>query len=338
MIYKSLDYFTSNLVDPMFLVFEILGEENHKEHKNLMTDIQNIDSEKLILYTNEKHIDGFIREDDDIDLSRRAYYLIFHLQKEIASTRFKKLLNTDKRPEPYNSHNLKDIDFDKNFLVNTNQFDLSYFRFQKNDFVYQLSPITGASNSSFWIFQAIIKAIRESDIDFKIRLDPYIEIDSNNYQPLMYKMHVHGKPLDWDKLLMLRNDDFGQWFNERDNRFTDYVWSPKDDEIHFTCEEYPSYNFRGLTTSRYFHAIFNKESGKIKHCDGAVRIYKDFEIDERRNYHIRQAEVRKIAKRVKIFQFDSKENKGKELHQENFSQLAINFFVWNSDVYEYFNV
>jgi len=335
MSFKTLDYFARNLIDPLFEVYEILEDEIHEEHKNLLNDIKNIDSEKLDQFVSDHHIDGFLSPDEDVDFGRRTCYLIFNLQKEIAHARIKKLIEDKERPEPYNSPNLSNLEIDKNGLANTNQFDLNLFRFQKDDYVYQLCPITGASNSSYWVFQALIKSIKESKIDYKIRLDPFIEIKSKEYQAVMYKMYVHGKPLDWDKLLILRNDDFGQWFNERENSFTDYVWSPKDEEIHFTCEEYPIHNFRGLLTSKYFHAIFNKETGKIKHCDGALRIYDELEINRRRKYHVRQPEVHKVAKRIKVFQFD---NKGQELNQNDFSQLAINFFVWNHDVQNYFSV
>lgn len=334
---KTLDYFASNLIDPLFEVYTVLADKNHIENKSLLEDLDNINSTILKEFVSEHHIDGFLNTNEDVDTGRRTYYLIFYLQKEIANAKFKKLLVTNGTVEPYNSPNLLNLKIDKNYLANTNQFDLSHYRFQKNDFVYHLCPITGASNSSYWIFQAIIRSIKESKINFKIRLDPFIEINSIDYKPVMYKMYVHGKPLEWNKLLRLRNDDFGQWFNERDNNFTDYVWSPKFDEIHFTCEEYPVHNFSGLITSRYFHAIFNKETGKIKHCDGALRIYDESELDKRRKFHIRQPEVRKIAKRVKIFQFDSNDNGGEELLQNCFSQLAINFFVWNHDVQNYFN-
>ncbi len=337
MQYTTLEYFARNLVDPMFEVFEILDNTKHPEHENLISDIKNINSYDLDLFVEKHHIDNVLNRHEDKDLGRRAYYIVFNLQKEISNLRIKKLLNFDSLSEPYDSKNLSNIEYDKNYLIPTNQFDLKFYRFQVNDFVYEMCPTTGASNSSYWIFQAILNCIDETKVNFKIRLDPFIEIQSKNYQPMMFKMNVHGKPLDWNNLVNLRNDDFGQWFNEQDSSFTDYIWAPKDNEIHFTCEEYPCNSFDGLSTSRYFHAIFNKSTGGIKHCDGAIRIYDDIEIESRYKFHIKQAEVRKIGKRIKIFQFESKENKGKEIFQNDFCQLAVNFFVWNYDVQNYFN-
>ncbi|NVO12058.1 MAG: hypothetical protein HXX16_19020 [Bacteroidales bacterium] len=337
MKFKTLEYFASNLTDPMWEVFEVLNDKNHPQYDNLMSDIENIDNFDLDNFVKEHHIDHFLNRQENKELGRRTYYLVFKLQKEITKERIIKLLEFDKRPEPYTSENLSDIILDKNGLIATNQLDLKYCRFQYGEFVYELSPINGSSNSSYWIFQAILECINNSKTIFKVRLDPFKEIRADDYNPVMYKMHVHGKPLDWDKLRVLKNEDFGQWFNEQNNSFTDYAWTPKDEEIHFTCEEFPSFSYNGFNTSRYFHAIFNKKSGNIKHCDGAIRVYDDFEIVNRGGFHVRQAEVRKVGKRIKIFQFDTKENQYQEISQDDFCQLAVNFFVWNYDVQNYFN-
>ena len=197
------------------------------------------------------------------------------------------------------------------------------------------------SNSSYWIFQALMKYTLQNGINFKIRLYPLIEVSEKDYNPIFYKMHVHSKSLDWDRLCTLKNDEFGQWFDEKEyNRigFTDYVWSPMGTELHFTCEELPKLDYKGIKSSRYFHAIFNKQSGKINHCDGALRVYSDYELALRSNYHIKDPSVRKVAKRIKIFQFERKENNDKEIDQDVFCKLAVNYFVWNIDVQNYFNI
>jgi hypothetical protein len=180
----------------------------------------------------------------------------------------------------------------------------------------------------------------EKNLDFKIRLDPFIEIPISNYHPIFYKMYVYGRHLDWKRLLSLRNDDFGQWLDEKEyNRAgtTDYIWSARKDSIHFTCEELPKTNFKGIKISRYFHAILDKKSGGIIHCDGAIRLYSKQELESRTNFHVKDPEVRKIGKRIKIFQYEIKENQGKELEKDAFCLLAATFFVWNKDAERYFN-
>lgn len=96
--------------------------------------------------------------------------------------------------EPYNFKNLSNIKLEENNLVKTNQLDLKGYIYQYNNYVYEICPTTGASNSSYWISQAILKCIKESGIVFKVRLNPFIEIHPEQYHPMMYKMFVHGKP------------------------------------------------------------------------------------------------------------------------------------------------
>lgn len=70
---------------------------------------------------------------------------------------------------------------------------------------------------------------------------------------------------------------------------------------------------------------------KVTHCDGALRIYDQDEIKIRQRFHVRQPEVRKIGKRVKLFLIND------EIDQELFMSLATNFFMWNEDAINYFN-
>lgn len=338
MKFKTLKYFASDLVDPIWKVFEVLDNKTHPQYLDLISDIKSIDKDDLEKYTSDNHIDHLLGRYEDKEVGKRAYYIVFKLQKEIAKEKIIKLLEPCKKPDPYNSENLSQVNLDKNYLIATNQLNLTYHRFQFGSYVYELCPITGGSNSSYWISQSILFCIRKQGIVFKVRLDPFKEIPSEDYNPMMYKMYVHGKPLNWDKLLELRNEDFGQWFDEHKNNFTDFVWTPTIDELSFTCEEFPSFSYDGFYTSRYFHAIFNKKTGGVKHCDGAIRVYDNIEKISRTTFHVRQAEVRKIGKRVKIFQFDSNENQNKEITRDDFSQLIVNFFVWNQDVQNYFNV
>src|SRR6056297_2832288 len=126
--FKTLNYFARNLIDPMFEVFEVLDNKEHPEHDNLMSDIKNIDTNDLDAFVEKYHIENFLGRHEDKELGKRAYFIIFNLQKEIANTRVKKLTDFDKIPEPYNSKNLSDIKYDKNFLISTDYFNLSYYR------------------------------------------------------------------------------------------------------------------------------------------------------------------------------------------------------------------
>ena len=338
--FLTFDYFSRCLLVTVFEVLEILDNNKHPESKKLKRDFDSISKLELEKYVEDNHIDFYIDRHEKKDYERRQFYFVHLINKEIAKYRIGNLTDTNLRPAPYNSENLKSLIIDKNNLVSVNEFNIENFGFEKGNFVYTLCPILEQSNSSYWIFLTILSFSNELKLNFKIRLDPCIEVPKKEYKPMFYKMLVYGKQLDWRRLINQKNDDFGRWFNEKEYDrigFTDYVWSPKDNEIHFTCEELPKENFKGVKTSRYFHAIFKKNTGGIIHCDGALRVYSDFELQNRLKFHVKESEVRKVGNRVKIFQYESSENNDKEIDQDTFCQIATNFFVWNDDVQQYFN-
>lgn len=324
----------------MFEVFDVLHNQNHPQHENLLVDLKNISQFELEKYIEKNNIDHLLSNRENKEIETRAYFHVENISRIIFETRISKLLDYD-NPEPNVFENISDLNIDKNSLVFMRDFDLTFFSLCKNNLVYSLTPTTIASNSSYWIYQALLELTFKYKINFKIRLDPYIELPREDYNPMMYKMYVHGKPLNWKRLLTLRFDEFGQWMTEKDyhdHQFTDYCWSPKKDgTIHFTCEEIPKGNLNRIKSSRYFHAIFRKNNGEFEHCDGAVRIYSDEELNYRMNYHVRNPEVRKIGKRIKIFQFDCEDNDGINLDKDMFSLLMANFYVWNQDVWNYLN-
>ncbi len=333
--YITFDYFSKHMLDPMFELFDVLDNKNHPENKNLYNDLKSIDKNELEAFVKINPIDFLIDRFKNKDIGRRAYYLINKLQQDIARVRIEKLLDINDRPAPYNLKNLRNIHLDKNFLVPIDSFKIDNEGFEKDGFVYTLCPILNRSNSSHWIFRTILKLSKEKGINFKIRLDPFKEILVKDYFLMSYKMFVYGKSLDWQKLIKLRNDEHGKWTNESNTVITDYVWSPKDNEIHFTCEELPNLDNKEIKSSRYFHAIFDKKTGGINHCDGAIRIYSDYELNNRIKYHVKDSNVRKAGKRIKIFQFESNCN---GIDQDMFCQLVTSFFVWNDDIQKYFNL
>jgi len=331
--FKTIEYFKSCLIDPSFEIFEVLNNTSHYEHKNLIDDLNGIDKTSLEKYIEENKIDFYLREFEDKDQGRRAYYLIDLLHKEIAKERIMALRDDSPRPKPYDSENLRGIEIDSNNLVGIRNFNFYNDGYQYNDFVYKLTPPISQNNSSYWISRTIIRLAKEKGLNFKIRLDPFIEKHQSEYLPMQYKMFIYGRPLDWERLKKLNQDEFGQWLDEKsysDIETTDFVWRPEENEIHFTCEELPKINCIDHRGSRFFHAIFDKTTGNIKHCDGALRFYTLKEFEKRIQYHIRNPEVRKIGTRIKIFQIDD------IVDQSIFSILVVNYFVWNKDVQKYF--
>lgn len=328
---KTLPFFSSNLIDPFFEVFTVLHDPLHEQHQNLIADMAAIDEDALELFVLENGVDLHLEKSTDKDRDRRAHCLVDQLQKAIASTRLIALASEEARPAPYDSSNLTDVEIDEHHLVSTGIFEGA---FVYKSCGYNLCPSIGASNSSFWTTNALLRIIHARGVHFKIRLDPFIEKTLEEFNPMMYRMTVYGTPLRWSELKNLQFEDHGRWIDEsqrRDYSLTDYVWRPGENEINFTCEELPTPNSIAHRGSRYFHAVFNKETGMITHCDGAIRVYTPEEYSYRLNYHVRNAEVRKIGKRIKIFQINKT-----SLTQEDFGLLIKSFMVWNDDVQKYF--
>jgi hypothetical protein len=332
---KTLEYFKNCLIDPFFEVFRILNNSSHAQYKNLLNDLNSIDKSILEKYIEEyNYVIAKINLLKDKDQGRRAFCFVDILHKEIAKERIKALCDKSLRPKPYNSKNLGEIEIDSNNLASIRKFDIYNFGYQYNKFVYSLAPaITSQTNSSYWISCTIIRLTEEKGLNFKIRLDPFIEEYKSEYKIMFQKMLVYGKPLDWERLRRLKEEEYGQWLDEKTYSkigTTDFVWRPMGNEIHFTCEELPKINCLDYRGSRFFHAIFDKITGNIKHCDGAIRFYTLEEFKKRTQYHVRNTQVRKIGTRIKIFQIDD------FIDQNVFTTLAATFFVWNEDIQKYF--
>lgn len=337
--YRTFTHFSETLLDPFFEIYEILRNKEHARYQALLEDLNSLDQKKVETYISENRAQYDVHDGSNDPISKRAFYFLREIWRDIAQIRIQLLKTASNRPRPYDSVNLDSLEVDKSNLVSTKDFEIYKGGFKKDDLVYTLCPVIEQSNSSYWLSQAIVNVLFEAKILFRVRLDPFIEIPAMEFAPVQYRMHIHGKPLDWDRVSRLREDEFGSWLDEKDyNRIgtTDYVWSPKNHSVHYTCEELPKRDYSGLKASRYFHAIIDKRTGGISHCDGAIRLYDDDEIAFRYNSHVKNADVRKIGNRIKVFQFESNDNNGKELTRDMFSLLVMNFYVWNNDVISYF--
>jgi hypothetical protein len=331
--FKTLSHFCHSLLDPRWETYTILDDASHDKHHLLKSDLASLNTDDIRRFGEKYDIDFWLSSKEDPQDERRTEYFVHLMQRAVAAERLKELLKRVRRPLPY-LHNLKDIALDGHHLISTEIFTGSPFACVYGDYGYELCPATGASNSSYWTTNAVMKIERERNVHFRIRLNPFIEKPLREYRPMQYRMTIYGIPLSWERLKKLKADEFGQWMNEKadgDHSMTEYVWRPNDKELHFTCEELPREEEIVYRGSRYFHAIFDKATGLIKHCDGAIRFYDVDGLQLRRQFHVRQPEVIKAGKRIKIFQIDKT-----QLHHEDFVLLAKSFFVWNDDVQRYF--
>ena len=156
---KTLQYFSHNLTDPIHEVFQVLDNPNHSEYNKLLHDMKSINAEELSLFVIEKQIDFYIKDSFNIDIERRAWFLINRLHRDIASKRLDELSGNGVRLKPYNSLNLKEILINDENLVDISFFDLKPIGIVHNNFGYRLCPSTNLDNSTYWLFLEIIKLV-----------------------------------------------------------------------------------------------------------------------------------------------------------------------------------
>ncbi|PYT19125.1 MAG: hypothetical protein DMG58_36915 [Acidobacteria bacterium] len=118
----------------------------------------------------------------------------------------------------------------------------------------------------------------------------------------MFKMIVYARPVNWGGIGQLKEQHYGQMMSDGPpdrSELTEFCWDPRDDGVHFTCEALPANERIGFEGARYLHAIYDPDSEKITHLDGALRIYNAASFEQRRREHVRKAG--KAGLRRKIF-------------------------------------
>ena len=334
----SLQYFSAQPNGASYELHDVVDNTLHPQHELVMRDIASVTQATLNEFTDNSNIRRTVSECRNKDLEKRINFIEHALNDSIVRLKRERLIadNSNKKTSPYDAKEFEGIYVDDNNLVSITDFDTNNHGFTLHDRVFQLCPSLPQFNSSYWLSELIRQESLRNKLVFRVRLDPLVNVSVDNYRPMFYKMWVHGKKLDWDRIRSLKYDEFGQWLNgdsmsTKSIEATDYVWQPSKGEVHFTCEELPTDNSNPMRGSRYFHAIFDTATGKVIHCDGALRFYSNSELEHRKKYHVRQGEVRKVGKRIKIFQIDE------PISQQLFMNLATSFLVWNEDAVDYFN-
>lgn len=274
------------------------------------------------------------KEEDDasvIKLRAAKWVLAQRLSHEIPARRIALLATQDKmaRPTPYQHPALADIPLSPDYLVPITEFDVHDGLLVRNGFAFSVVPPVESPNAQYWFIQSALNS--EWSDRLWVRLDPFLWGPVETFSAMMYKMLVYGRPLDWNRIKNLREEDHGRWFPGKLSlpfEFTDYTWSPRNTEVHFQCEEFPRFESSTTRGSRYFHAIYVPASDTLMHLDGAIRVFTKMEWELRRATHVRIAG--KVGVRAKVLRVDH------ELARDALSDLCPQFFVWNYDVSRYF--
>jgi hypothetical protein len=208
---------------------------------------------------------------------------------------------------------------------------LSQFKFAGGyllggEYIYTIATPIPSPNAMYW-FTLNLSHLPSLD-GVAVRVDPYLWGHRDTYLPAGYKMLVYGRPLDWARIGSLRQPEHGEWrrggLSDPSILKTDYVWTPRGDEVHFACEELPTAETRGERGTRYVHAVYDRARAELVHFDCATRVLSTAEWGDRTRVHLRH--TGKIGSRAKVFRLDG------QLAPDLFSQLCATYFVWNYDV------
>ena len=337
----SLSYFAASTMAPLFEVYSVYADKNHEVHYALLKDLEDISEEQVFFYENESEIKHLFGRADTL-VDKKLLVFTDLVSNEIDKLRIKCLMDSNQQPPlPYDRPELLGVELDNNLLVKSSEFEIIQGGLCRNNRAFTLLPGTNATNSSYWLHGALFSISRNDLI--RVRLDPLIHESVDTFNPMMYKMQVYGTSFNWDRIKSLKNPEHTQFIGEfpssRDIDRTDLVWNPIDDEIHFTCEEMPKQDLLPYRGSRYFHAIFQRQSGILKHCDAAIRFYNDEDYQKRLARHIKANEVTRIGKRIKIFQIDVPKEQllSIPVSHQHFIDFVTSFYVWNQDILNYFD-
>lgn len=322
--FKTINYFSQrnfaainiNLNKKKFIMADF-PKEDFIHDLNLYTE----NELKEFYYLYEQKFDllteGYSKKEKEMEL--RKWKINEDMSKQISKERINALINTNK---PYDNKDFEDIPIE-NGLVKIDQFTIGINSFILNDNEYQLCIPNNESNSNYWISEAIIKFSKNKNVTFQVRLDPLIK----NPIKIVLFMDIYGAKLNWDQLSNINSQI--SILKESNGIKTEIVWTKKENELHFKCEELPLYKSVQERGSRYFHAIYNIENKIITHCDGSIKVYNTEDFLKRNNVHLKDKNTKKLGKYIKIFRGDG------EISTDNFTSLITSYFIRNNDVVNY---
>jgi hypothetical protein len=331
---RLFQHFASDPGGLLYSLEDVLEEDDEHLAADLVTVMAQVPSTALEKLSEDEAFNAFHAGKSVHSDEGRLWVIRTILWTRIVERRAKLLYDQEfaARPAPYHLPALDDLSPDADRLVPLGSFEGDGARLVRNGWAFYVTPGRPSPNASHWLTLFLLRT--PTGRSALIRLDPLLYRPSASMPSMGYKMWMYGRPIDWDRIHNLKLPDHGRWMPTRyghEIAFTDYSWLPRDDEVHFLCEEVPTLNVTDvmLHSGRYFHAVYSRKTQGIVHVDGAVRLYSNETLPARLVQHVRHAG--KVGKRAKIFRIDS------ALDTEYFSQLAQAFFVWNDDVAAYFD-
>lgn len=327
------DYFAADPIGPLLNLHRVAASSKSRISHLISKQLALFDRTNIEAVRADKQFQFFSGTPEGADLDREAglWLLKRLLMKRIPEERLKISIDSlgNERPLPYAHPAVADLKLDSDGMVPLSCFQAKGGALIRAETGFTIMPPIESTNSQYWLLQSLIeKRLQAMTV---VRLDPLIVQPAQDYVSMEYRMWWYGRPLNWARIDTLREEEHGRWAPSNLSTkaaYTDFAWTPRDNEVHFRCEEIPLRDDLLSRGSRYFHVIYSTVQRKIVHVDGAIRVYNTDEWDRRQTCHVRNAG--KIGKRVKVFRIDA------EVPRDFMGTVCSSFFVWNNDVARYF--
>jgi hypothetical protein len=274
-------FFASDPAGPMSTVLTASSKPESPIFNSLDRFIRSIPGEVVAETCSNQQFQFFWEGAKDIDRMARVWIVERFLSDEIARRRLVILRNLDRclRPAPYDHPALTDIVVDEEGLVPLSSLGGRGARLTHNGFAFTIFCTTDSPNSTYWVANTLRNMATRGEIS--VRLDPFLFGPDPDFPEMFYRMWQYGKPLDWERISQIRESEHGRWlprYGTDHGQSTDFCWEPRNDEIHFLCEELPRADRVEYEAARYLHAIYLPSEHNAVHLDGALRLYTQDEL------------------------------------------------------------
>lgn len=326
---KLLHALSTSACEPCWAIQEIDQIPAHGLRKALDKALQSIPQEISTRIFGYAHFQERLQVLNVKPESRQARIEILaeYVSQSLYEKRASILQKTTGVVAPYAHPALADLEPDDDQLVPLDAFTTKMGYLGHGGYAFSTVPPLREMNSNYWWTKSLIDFNGIAEI--RIRLDPLLVTPEEDFQGCEYRMRVYGQELDWERIARLKTKESARWIPDElsrsDIEFTDLVWYPRKDGIHFECEEVPKDAHR--RPGRYFHAIFNSTEGSFQHTDAAMRYYTNVELKVRHTQHLKN--LAKVGTRIKLFRIDG------EFDRTAWCTTLATTFVWNYDITRY---
>jgi hypothetical protein len=138
------------------------------------------------------------------------------------------------RPTPFCLSVWSDIEVGDDRLTKLSQFEFDGARLIHNQTAFTILTTTESPNATYWLLQILYSEGLARNAS--VRLDPFLWGAFGTFPVMHYKMLVYARPLCWQLIASLKEEEHGRWRSDSPNgwtEFTDFCWTPRGSEIHF---------------------------------------------------------------------------------------------------------